>query len=290
MRARRVLIGAGCWLAMYAAGLGQTIAMKDGRVIPAKGLRRQGDQILATVEIAPADQGKPAQVGELGYAVSQIAKIDFPEPPILRAAPDLIVGGKAADALTQLDPVVKYYEPFRDAPGSWWVEAALLKVQALSALGRDAEGEPLATQVARGAAEPAAILAAKVQLALAAVRKGRTEETLPVFEDALKQSQDSPTLAAASVGRAQSLLARKEWEDAVLSFLQVPVFYPNERVWLPGAQLGVAQAEFGMEDIPRAKETLNGLLKTYPDAPEAAPAKAELAKIARYEKAHAAPK
>ena len=59
---------------------------------------------------------------------------------------------------------------------------------------------------------------------------------------------------------------------------------------LPGAQLGVAQAEFGMEDIPRAKETLNGLLKTYPAAPEAAPAKAELAKIARYEKAHAAPK
>ena len=87
------------------------------RSLPRKGLRRQGDQILATVEIAPAEQGKPAQVGELGYAVSQIAKIDFPEPPILRAAPDLIASGKAADALTQLEPVVKYYEPFRDAPG-----------------------------------------------------------------------------------------------------------------------------------------------------------------------------
>ena len=229
-------------------------------------------------------------MGELGYAVAQIAKIDFPEPPILRAAPDLITGGKAAEALTQLEPVVRYYEPFRDAPGSWWVDAALLKVQALNALGRDAEAEPIATQVAQSRHEPRGGASGEGPARAARRAPGPDGGGAARLESALKQSQEPGTLASAYLGRAQCLLARKEWEEAVLSFLQVPVFYPGERLLLPAAQLGVGQAEFGMEDIPRARDTLNGLLKTYPEAPEAALAKAELTKIERYEKAHAAPK
>lgn len=277
-------------LMMAGAATGQVFTMKDGKVITAKGLRRQGDQILATVELAPADGNGAAKTGELGYAVAQIAHIDFPEPPVLRAGPEMITQGKAAEALTQLEPVLRYYEGFRDAPGSWWVSAALLKVQALTALGREAEGEPLATQVARSATDPEAVRAAQVQLALGAVRKGQHEAAQAVFEKALQESREGRTLAAAAVGRAQCLLAKKEWDDAVLSFLQVPVFYPTERVLLPAALLGVAQAEEGMEDLPRAKATLAELLKTYAGAPEASLARAELDQIARHEKALAPPR
>lgn len=93
----------------------QNIILKDGKVIASKGLRREGETILATIDI-PGAAGQPARTGEIGYQVSQILKLDFPEPAQLRAAPDLIAQGKGAEALAQLEPVLKYYEGFRDAP------------------------------------------------------------------------------------------------------------------------------------------------------------------------------
>ena len=266
----------------------QTIQMKDGKTIVAKALRRQGDQIIATVDIPAAEVGQPAHSGDFGYAISQIAHLDFPEPPILRAMPDLIVQGKTAEGLAQLEPVVRYYENFRDAPGSWWVEAAMLKVQALASQGRDSEADPLARQILAAASEPETAHAAEVQLAGSQIRAGQYEKALAACDRALAESKRASTRALAFINRGQCLLAQKEWEAALLSFLEVPVFYPGERILLAPAQLGAGRAQAGMEDFPRAKATLQDVLKTYTAAAEAPLAKAELEKIARREKALAA--
>jgi TolA-binding protein len=70
----------------------------------------------------------------------------------------------------------------------------------------------------------------------------------------------------------------------------VPVFYPGEKVLLPQSQLGVGRAHFGMENFKDAKAALNELIATYAASREATQAKVELEKIARREKALAAPK
>jgi tetratricopeptide (TPR) repeat protein len=285
----------GCWmfgvlLLFLTSAHAQNIIMKDGKVIATKGVRRQGDTIMATVELPGGEAGKPAKTGELGYPVAQIAKLDFPEPAQLKTAPDLIAQGKGSDALAQLEPIVKYYEGFRDAPGSWWADAALLKVQALASLGRENEAEPLAEQIGRMATDPETKRAADVQVAAGFARKGNHVRALELAEAAIKESKDPATLAPAYVIKGQCLLAKKEWDDAVLAFLEVPVFYPNEKVLLPQAMLGRGRAHFGMDDLPAAKATLNELIKTYPNAAEAKQAEAELTKIARREKALAAPK
>ena len=106
-------------LLLAVAAPAQEILMKDGWVIAMKGLRRQSDTIMATVEVVAAEPGKSAQKGELGYPLGQIAQLNFPEPAALRAAPDLIAQGKGDDALIQLEPAVAYFVGFRDAPGSW---------------------------------------------------------------------------------------------------------------------------------------------------------------------------
>ncbi len=277
-------------LALACTGGAQTIVMKDGKIIATKGLRRQGDTIIATVALPGGEAGKPAQMGDLGYPIAQIAKLEFPEPAQLKTTPELIAQGKGAEALTQLEPVVKYYEGFRDAPGSWWADAALLKVQALASIGRGSEADPLAEQIARAATNPETARAANVQIAAGFARKGNHARALALIEPVIKESKDPGTRAPAFVVKGQCLLAAKEWEEAVLAFLQVPVLYPGEKVLLPQALLGRGRAHFGMDDFPVAKETLNELRKTYPNSTEAKQVEAELEKIARREKALADPK
>ena len=66
---------------------GQVIVLKDGKRVTAKALRRVGDNIMAT---APTAEGAAAVNGEVGYPLAQIETLEFPEPSILKAAPDMI--------------------------------------------------------------------------------------------------------------------------------------------------------------------------------------------------------
>jgi len=80
------------------------------------------------------------------------------------------------------------------------------------------------------------------------------------------------------------------WDDAVLAFVEVPVLYPQERLFLPRALLGKARALLGNDDFPAARSTLEELRKSYPAALESKQIEPELEKIARREKALAEPK
>ena len=67
--------------ALAGSATAQNILLKDGKTIVTKGLRRQGDTIMATVEtILPARGTEPAKTlsGEIGYQLPLIAKLDFP--------------------------------------------------------------------------------------------------------------------------------------------------------------------------------------------------------------------
>ena len=50
-----------------------------------------------------------------------------------------------------------------------------------------------------------------------------------------------------------------QWDGAVLAYLHVPVFYEDEKLWMPQALLGSARAFRGLEDLDRAKKSLNDL-------------------------------
>jgi len=179
--------------------------------------------------------------------------------------------------------VVKYYEAFRDAPGSWWADVSLLKVQALISLGRDDEAEQLAGGIAATATDPATIRAAKVYVARGIARHGDQAKAMEMYDSVLKDETRPQTIAAVAACVGQIHLARKEWEPALLSFLQVPVFYPQQKVVMPQVLLGCGKAYIGLEDYTRAKASLNELTTTYSSTPEAVQGKADLDKIAKLE-------
>jgi len=269
--------------------LAQNIVLKDGRTITAKSLRRQGDVIMATQDIAGA-AGQPPSTGEVGYPVSKITRIEFPEPAQLRAATELLTQGRSGEALAQLDVALRYYEGFRDAPGSWWADLALLKTTALINLGREKDAEPLVDQIARMAGDPETVRAARVQVAASMARRGEHARALELCESVLKESNKPETLAAAAISKGQCHLGLRQWEPALLAFLQIPVFHPDAKVLQPPALLGAGRAYSGIEDYARARATFDELLKSFGATPEASAARLELERIANLEKGLAPPK
>jgi tetratricopeptide (TPR) repeat protein len=265
-----------------AQGGAQTILLKDGKRVTPKSIRRQGDNIMAQ---SPSVAGAPAVQGEVGYPLAQIEKIEFPEPAVLKTAPDLLANGKAAEALAQLEPVLTYYAGFRDAPGSYWGDVAAAKLAALTTLGRDSDAEPLARQIIDTASNSETSRAAQAQLAGIAGRKGDHERAIKLCDEVLKESSKSETMATAAINKARSHQALKQWERALLAYLQIPVFYPEQKTAAPASLLGAAQCYFELSDLPRARASLDELSKNFASSTEAGDAKAELDKVARREKA-----
>lgn len=286
---RTVVVLAG--IAIAGAVQAQNILLKDGTTVVTKGIvRRSGDLIIARVErqMPPPAAGRaPAApaVDEVGYAVQKIETIEFPEPPQIKDAATLIGLGRIDEGLARLEPAFRYYEGFRDAPGSWWGQAAVLKSNALLVLGKDDEAASLIDQLNRFAAEPQTQLAGRALSAALLSRRGDHARALSIFEGVVKTATATDVLAVSAIYKGRSHLALKQYDPAVLSFLQIPVFYPDEKHLLPASTLGAGQAFAGMQDRARAKDVLNGLIKDFPKTQEAAQAEQELAAIAKIEKA-----
>ena len=222
-----------------------------------------------------------ASSGEIGYPISAIAKIAFPEPRGLKAASELLAQGQPEKALAEIEQVVTYYAPYKEVPGAWWAQAALVKVSILGALHRDADAEPLLTEIQKVVRDPETLRGAQLRLVEGLIRKQQFEKALQICDGAIKESVQPDVLAEAWVNKGHVLFAKKEWDAALLAYLRVPVFYHNQKIIMPAALLGAAKAYRRLDDDDRAKKSINELTETFPKSPEAELAKAELGKMRR---------
>ena len=257
--------------------------LKDGRVLPAKQLRREKDTIVATLEIPAKDAGSKPTTGDFGFSINDVFKLDFPKPAVLDTAPNLVADGKATEALAQLEPVLKYYGGFRDAPGSWWMELVPVQVGALLALHRDKEAADVADQFSRLSDNPEAQKYAKAFTAVARTRKGQHEAALALYDEAVKETERTDILGLVATNKGESLVAIADalaekgepekaavrYEEAMLSFLRIPALYPMQRMYLPQALYGSARTYLGMADFDRARRALKELTEQFPATPEA---------------------
>ena len=251
---------------------GQTIVLKTGQRVETLGLRRDQDTILGKVQIGSSS-------GEVGYNIPQIAKIEFPEPRGLKNASDLLTQGQPDKALAEIEQVVAYYAPFKEIPGAWWAQAALIKVSVLTATGREADAEALANEVQKTVADPEIARAAQLRVAGGLIRKKDFEKALAICDAAIKESIVSEVLANAWVKKGDALFGQRQWDAALLAYLHVPVFYGDETSFVPAALLGSARAYWRLDDAARAKKSFNDLIAAYPKSAEAKAAQSEIKKI-----------
>ena len=259
-------------LAIPIPAYSQAIILKTGQTVETKGVRRSGDMIMGKIDVG-------GTAGEIGHQVSAVAKIDFPEPQGIKAATNLLSDGQPEKALALIEPVVAYYASFRDISGSWWAQAAVVKVSALAALQRDGEAEPLVREIQKVAPDPETIRSANLRIAAALVRKEEFEKAAGICDAAIKESARPDVLADAWVTKGNILLAQKQWDDALLAYLHVPVFYRSEKLFMPPALLGSARAYRKLEDLERAKKTFTDLSTEFPKSPEATIAQTEMQKL-----------
>jgi tetratricopeptide (TPR) repeat protein len=250
----------------------QTIVLKTGQRVDTLGLRRSGDKVMGKIQVGESS-------GEVGHPVASIAKIEFPEPQGLKNASELLSQGQPERALAEVTPVLAFYDQFRDIPGAWWAPAAVIKVSALAALGRDVEAEPLALQIQKSATDPETARAANLRIANALVKKQDYDKALQLCDAAIKESARQEVLADAWVTKGNVLLAQKKWDEALLAFLRVPVFYRNEKLFMPPALLGSARAYRRLDDTDHARKALKDLIAAFPKSAEAAAAQSELQKL-----------
>jgi tetratricopeptide (TPR) repeat protein len=250
----------------------QDIVLKTGQTVPTGGVRRSGDTVMCKIKVG-------ASSGEVGYQVVGITKILFPEPAQIKSASEFLSQGLADKALTEINPVIRFHETFRDIPGNWWAQAALIKISALAAMRLDREATALGEEIRKFSTDPESSRAAQLQIAGALVRKQEYDKALEVCDSVIKDSAKPGVLAEAWVNKGDVFLAQKQWDGAALAYLHVPVFYPNEKLLMPPAMLGSARAFRGLDDLERAKKSLNELIKDYPKSAQAALAQTELKKI-----------
>ncbi len=259
-------------LATTASAPAQTLLLKSGQRVETKGVRRSGDMVMGKIEVAGSS-------GEIGHLISAIAKIEFPEPKAISNATELLAQGQPEKALAEINPVLAFYEPLREIPGAWWAPAAMIKVSALSALQRDKEAEPLALLIQKTATDPETARAANLRIASSLVARQEFDKAAQICDEAIKESTRAAVLAEAWVTKGTLLLAQKQWDGALLAFLRVPVFYRDEKLFMPAAMLGSARAYRRLEDLDRAKRSLYDLIAAFPKSAEAAIAQTEIQKL-----------
>ena len=149
-------------------------------------------------------------------------------------------------------------------------------------LGRDQQVEALLSDITRYRCTNADTLrAVKVKQAAAIERRGDHHRALDALDPIIKDPAAPPeSLAEAWLTVGQAKLALRDYKDALLAFLHVPVYTPDRVLLMPPAMLGSAGAYLGLDDGQRAQAALQEMMTAYPNSPEAAEAKDRLQKLA----------
>jgi tetratricopeptide (TPR) repeat protein len=248
------------------------IHLKNGTSVTSNELQRKGNELAVTVQLGGVGRS------ETKYPIDTITRIDFPRIPAIRAAEDSLNKNNAKAALSTIDPVVREQEVFLGIPGNKWSAAAVIKVKALVALGLYDDAGKLIDSLTKHAS-PDETQAARLQMAIVWAKQGGTQKAREIYDDVITNSTDPGTVAQAWVGKGDALLAAKDYDSALLSFLRVPVFYPDDKASLPPALLGSARAYLRIDETEKARTTLDQIISTYPASPSAEAARAELKKL-----------
>lgn len=258
-------------LASLAGACAQTIHLKNGEAMPADGLLRNGDMIMVQVKTA---NGQPGQVG---YHVSDVAAIDQPEPEAVSSASKQIATGQFQAALAQIEPVVTFQKTIRDIPGNCWAKAALVQVEALSGLNRADDATVLVNEISSNSKDPEILNAAKLQIILS-TKYNDPQQALTAYDAIINQASDPATLSRAWIAEGDIHFAQHQFDEALMAYLTVAVFYPGKNALLPKALWGSGQAYDKLKDSIRSTKAYETLIANFPDSPEASLAQAELKK------------
>lgn len=223
--------------------------------------------------------------------LSEVTEVIWPLPSRLKEAQANVSRGEPAKALDNVEAVLKFFEPIKNIPGSWWARASIVKLDALDRLENDAATEAFLVGFEKEEAAKAPEVATQIQLArlMLRARKGAHDEVIKESTELLAKVDTAELQARLHIVKGNSLYAAKKYEAAMATYLRVPVFFGSETELVPKALLGAARSFRGM-DSPAVRDQkleavsnryLYDIIVSYPVSKEAEEAKKMLPKEER---------
>lgn len=201
----------------------------------------------------------------LNRKLSEVTEVIWPMPARLREAQDNVSRGQPAKALENVEAVLKFFEPIKNVPGSWWVKASIVKLDALDRLENDAATAAFLNAFEKEEAAKLPEVATQIQLArlMQRARKGDHEEVVKEATDLLAKVDSAELQARLHIVKANSLFASKKYEAAMSTYLRVPVFFGSETEFIPKALLGAARSFRGMDSPALRDQKLESVSNRY---------------------------
>jgi tetratricopeptide (TPR) repeat protein len=245
----------------------QRYLLRDGRILKQDEVELKGNVLVKSLG---------GDMGEMQFPVSQVVRLDWPEPEEIAEARTLLAAGKAEEADAKITPIYTQFTPFAKIPGGWWNEAALLRARVLLARQQNAETEKATKELIATSGDEATQLAAQLILIRLQLLLGKRSVADTMLEELMRKEVSGEIAAGAAVLRGDIAYGQKDFEKALEFYLLVPAFYGSEEEVMPTALLGAARSLRGYGDAARAERAYLDLIASFPSSAEATLAKREM--------------
>jgi tetratricopeptide (TPR) repeat protein len=246
-------------------GRAQQYHLRYGHVLDAIDVAVRGVSLVEAVDAVSADA-----VVERNYPISDVVRLDWPEPDAFEAARSALARGAGREAVVMLEPVRAEFVLFAKLPGSWWTAASLLRLRGLMLAGAADEAEAAARELIATAIDPEAVGLARLGLAELQLAAGQGEIAAAMVEAILKEDVPAGVRARSWLLRGERALQQGDAEAALEAFLRIPVLHASREGLLAPALEGSRRAYLLWDDPARADRAAEELRRTFPDSPEAA--------------------
>jgi len=247
----------------------QRYILKDGKSLNQADVTLKGLNLVRSV----------SDGAEVSYPLSQVVRLEFPEPVEIDQSRQLAAAGKAAEVEEKITPIYRQFAPFAKIPGSWWGEAALIRTRSFLAQTKNDEAERAAREIMSTSTDVEVVAAAQLIMARIQLMLDKADIADAMLDEIMRKDVSSEIEARAVILRGDIAFAAKNFEKALEFYLQVPAFYGTEDEVMPIALLGSARAYQGYGDTVRAERAYLDITVVYPDSAEAVVAKTESAKL-----------
>ena len=256
------------------AAFGQAIVLKDGitKLGPDQ-FKVEGNKVMKIVKV-----GGNIATSEL--QMSSVLRLEWPEPEELTQGTALLAAGKTQEALDLLLKGRNFFQPFKDVPGSRYVDLAFAYVEALGAAGKfDETVKAMPALRLLKLSDEQKMKLKILQLNIDRQTGADATSIIAQAQNILSETDDSAIGASLWMIQGDVYFKQKQWEKALFAYLRVPVFYGTQVQRVPEAELNSARTLSKMHRFEDAAAYYKRIIDNYPGSTIAETAKSEEASV-----------
>jgi tetratricopeptide (TPR) repeat protein len=265
----------------------QGLVLKDGNRVPAEDFKVEGGKIIRTVKL----QGSNTATTVL--APSNIAELVWPYSAELAESRSLLSQGKTEEAIAVLKTGKDFFEAFKDIKGGkeLYRDLSFGYVEALAQGGKFDETVglmPFLQKLTLTKEQEVQLKVLKLN-----IERQTSSDYVSIIAQAnniLTDTNDSGISAAVwdIIGDVHD--KKKEYEEALMAYLRIPVFFGTQVQRVPAAEMKAAKMLIKMRRFEDATLFFTRLIESYPGSAVAEAAAKEKASINGMKNEDSAPK